>query len=142
VLTPESQCRNFINNPFQYQTCLNTAPTGAGDQSNVGIIPGATVFQSAPQRMVNGQTSFNITPRWAAQWSTSYDVERKEFGLHQVSLQRELHDWRAVFAFTQSPTGAFAFNFYIALNAQPDIKFDYNRRSFRQRRGSQDFNSF
>ena len=28
-----------------------------------------------------------------------------------VSLQRDLHDWRAIFAFTQSPNGSFAFNF-------------------------------
>jgi len=47
-----------------------------------------------------------------------------------VTLQRELHDWRAVFSFTQAPSGAFAFTFFIALNAQPDLKFNYDRRSY------------
>ena len=50
-----------------------------------------------------------------------------------MSLQRDLHDWRAVFAFTQAPNGNFAFNFFIALKAQPDLKFDYDRRSYRAR---------
>jgi hypothetical protein len=48
-----------------------------------------------------------------------------------VSLQRDLHDWRAVFSFTQSPNGNFAFTFFIALKAEPDLKFDFDRRSYR-----------
>jgi hypothetical protein len=44
-----------------------------------------------------------------------------------VTLQRDLHDWRATFAFTQSPNGNFAFSFFIALKAEPDLKFDYNK---------------
>jgi len=48
-----------------------------------------------------------------------------------VSLQREIHDWRAIFGFTQSPNGNFAFHFTIALKAEPDLKFDYNRSTVR-----------
>jgi hypothetical protein len=48
-----------------------------------------------------------------------------------VTLQRDLHDWRAVFAFTQSPNGNFAFNFFVALKAEPDLKFDYNKATVR-----------
>jgi hypothetical protein len=47
-----------------------------------------------------------------------------------VSLQRELHDWRATFAFTQAPNGAFSFSFFIALKAEPDIKFDYHKNTY------------
>ncbi len=54
-----------------------------------------------------------------------------EFASQIVSLQRELHDWRAIFGFTQSPNGNFAFHFTIALKAEPDIKFDYNRATVR-----------
>ena len=50
------------------------------------------------------------------------------------SLQRDMHDWRAVFAFTQAANGNFAFNFFIALKAEPDLKFDYNRNTYRGRR--------
>ena len=48
-----------------------------------------------------------------------------------MNLQRDLHDWRAIFGFTQSPNGNFAFNFMIALKAEPDIKFDYNKATVR-----------
>lgn len=130
-LDPRVTCQAFNQQPFVYQACLdNPGQYAGGNATPDTTLSGSTRYVSPPQRTVNAQTSFNITPKWAAQWSTSYDLERKEFGLHQVSLQRELHDWRAVFAFTQSPLGAFAFNFFISLNAQPDIKFDYNRNSY------------
>ena len=54
-----------------------------------------------------------------AKWQTTYDLERHEFASQIVSLQRDLHDWRAIFGFTQSSNGNFAFNFTIALKAEP-----------------------
>ena len=36
-----------------------------------------------------------------------------------------------MFGFSQSPNGNFAFNFTIALKAEPDLKFDYNRTTVR-----------
>lgn len=131
--TAEGECRDFQFNPIGYNECVENFGTRGNPNAGTdtqGIVPGSTIYLNPPQRTLNGQTSFNITPKWSASWGTSYDLERDKFGLHQVSLQRELHDWRAIFAFTQSPTGAFAFNFFISLNAQPDIKFDYNRRSY------------
>ena len=44
-------------------------------------------------------------------------------------------DWDAIFAFTQSPNGNFAFNFFIALRAQPELKFNYDRRSYKRTPG-------
>ena len=73
--------------------------------------------------------SFHLTEKWGASWSTTYDFVTRDFASHIVSLQREMHDWDAVFAFTRSPNGNFAFNFFIQLKAQPDIKFDYNRNT-------------
>ena len=81
---------------------------------------GSQVYQSPPTQNIQGSTRFSITPKWAMQWTTNYDFVRHEFGMHTVSLRRELHDWDAIFAFTQSPNGNFAFNFFIALRAQPD----------------------
>ena len=75
--------------------------------------------------------TFRLTPKCAVQWGTGYDFERSEFSDHIVTLQRELHDWRAVFGFTQAPNGNFAFNFFVSLKAEPDLKFDYNRRTYR-----------
>jgi hypothetical protein len=74
---------------------------------------------------------FNLTPRWTASWNTNYDAQRKEFATHIVNLQRDLHDWRAIFGFSRSVNGNFAFNFSIGLKAQPDLKFDYARNSIR-----------
>ena len=78
------------------------------------------------------QTSFNLTPKWAAQWSTTYDAVRSQFAAQTVSLQRELHDWRAIFNFTQAPNGNFAFSFFIALKAQPDLKFNFDQQTYRR----------
>jgi hypothetical protein len=75
--------------------------------------------------------SFNITPKWAGVWGTNYDFNARKFGSHDVSLQRELHDWTANFAFNQAPNGNFAFSFFIALTAQPDLKFDYDKQTYR-----------
>jgi hypothetical protein len=42
-----------------------------------------------------------------------------------------MHDWRAIFAFTQAPNGNFAFNFFVSLIAEPNLKFNYDRRTYR-----------
>jgi len=46
-----------------------------------------------------------------------------------LTLNRDLHDWRATFAFVQSPNGNVVFNFNITLIDQPEIKFDYDQRN-------------
>ena len=75
--------------------------------------------------------SFHLTPKWSGSWGTTYDFQTQRFASHSVTLQRELHDWRSIFAFTRTPTGNFSFNFFIALNAQPDIKFNYDKQTYR-----------
>mgnify|MGYP006197812363 CR=1 FL=1 len=62
-----------------------------------------------------------------------YDIEDEQFASHVVSLQRDMHDWRATFAFTQAANGNFAFYFSIYLTDLPDLKFDYNRSSYSRR---------
>jgi len=115
-----------------YDQCIllaqNAPPTGLNSgQSAIG----APVFISPPTQNISGSMSFNITPKWAAQWSTQYDVTRARFASQQIGLQREMHDWNAVFSFTQAPNGNFAFNFFIALKAQPELKFNYDRQTYR-----------
>lgn len=115
-----------------YDTCIlnaQNAPTTGLTSGSSGI--GAPVFITPPTQNVTGSLSFNITPHWAAQWSTQYDVTRARFASQQIGLQRELHDWNAVFSFSQTPNGNFAFNFFIALKAQPDLKFNYDRQTYR-----------
>ena len=90
---------------------------------------GGPVFVVPPITNMQFQYSFNLTPKWAAMWSSSYDFEGKQFAAQVVSLQRDMHDWRATFSFTQAPNGNASFSFLIALKAEPELKFDYNRNT-------------
>ena len=74
--------------------------------------------------------AFSPTPHWTASWNTNYDFETKRFPQHFVRLERDLHRWHASFAFSRTASGNFAFNFYVALLDEPDIKFDYDQQSY------------
>ena len=89
-----------------------------------------------PQSSLAASLAFSLTPRWSAQWQTTYDFTRHNFASQVVTLQRDLHDWKAVFSFTQSPTGSFGFTFFVALKAEPALKFNYDRTSYRAPPGS------
>jgi hypothetical protein len=128
TLDPKKICAIYQNFPSQYVTCLRNPPA---QDTLSPIVGGAPIFVSPAQSTLRANMAFNVTPKWAMQWTTGYDFERHEFSDHVVSLQRDLHDWRAIFAFTQAPNGNFAFNFFISLIAEPDLKFDYNRQTYR-----------
>ena len=132
VIDARAQCEYLrLLDQFAYDQCIQQNQTTPGVQDPYApTTGGGLVYQSPATQNVQASTRFSITPKWAMQWSTNYDFVQKEFGMHTVSLRRELHDWDAIFAFTQSPNGNFAFNFFIALRAQPDLKFNYDRRSY------------
>ena len=114
-----------------YEICLTNAQTNPLPGNDGSNRIGAPVYIAPPTQNITSALTFNVTPSWSAQWSTSYDVERARFASQQVGLQRQLHDWTTTFSFTQSPNGAFSFAFFIALKAQPALKFDYNRATYR-----------
>jgi hypothetical protein len=132
---PEAICRTRANgDPFIEAACLETERLNSTEGNNTGFqVNGAPVYVSPATMNIGMNLGFNLTPRWTVQWNTNYDAQRREFATHIVNLQRDLHDWRANFGFSQSVNGNFAFNFSIGLKAQPDLKFDYNRNSFRSR---------
>jgi hypothetical protein len=72
---------------------------------------------------------FDPTENWAVSWSTQYNLTKGEFGQHVIRLERDLHRWRATFQFLKSPNGNFAFNFFISLLDQPDIKLNYDQQT-------------
>lgn len=131
---PTSQCDALKANPIQYDVCVRNARVAPPvDYTQFSATTaGGSFFRVPPQTSINWRTSFDLTPKWAVQWNTSYDAVRKEFASHQVTLQRDLHDWRAMFGFTQAPNGNFSFTFFVALKAEPDLKFNYDRASYRQ----------
>jgi lipopolysaccharide export system protein LptA len=129
---PALFCETFISNPFTYQQCLDqvrAAGTAAGTPPT-GIL-GAPFIRTRPTQNLDSNVTFHLTPKWAGTWATNYDFEAKKFGSQMVTLQRELHDWRAIFSFSQAPNGNFAFTFFIALNAEPDLKFNYDKQTYR-----------
>jgi hypothetical protein len=115
--------------PLPYDRCLrdptNFAPAPPPQTASAGIIP----QQQLPVTNASWNLGFDLTPKWAAQWTTSYDFVRNEFAQQQVTLQRDMHDWRASFSFTQLPTGNVFFSFFISLKAEEAIKFNFDRRT-------------
>lgn len=133
------QCQALKDlNPIQYEICVQGALTNSSSQdiTNTQTTAGGTFVRVPPQTNIQTRLSFNLTEKWSSSYSTNYDVERTEFGAQTVSLQRDMHDWRAIFGFTQAPNGNFAFTFFISLKAEPDLKFNYDRASYRQQVGS------
>jgi hypothetical protein len=130
---PRVRCQQLVGaNPLLLDACLAQQRTQPTTDTPVGSTTiGGPAYRIPATTSLNGDINFNLTQKWATRWTTTYDFERHEFASHIVQLQRELHDWRAIFGFTQSPNGNFAFTFTIALKAEPDLKFDYNRQTVR-----------
>ena len=128
ILDVKTLCQPYLVDPIAYQRCIQNPPPTDTISTLTG---GATQYVSPPQSTLRGNLSFHITPRWSMQWTTGYDFQLHQFSDHVVSLQRDMHDWRAIFAFTQAPNGNFSFNFYIALIAEPNLKFNFDKRTYR-----------
>ena len=131
---PTLLCNQYASNPILFQQCkqnelLNpqTNTTSTND-----VIGGGVFVRIPPRETLSANSTFHITQKWAASWSTLYDVVNHAFASNQVTLQRDLHDWRAIFSFSQSPNGNSYFSFMIANKAQPDLKFNYDKPTYRQ----------
>ncbi len=96
----------------------DTLPTGVLIPTGTGGTQGLTF-----------RLSFQPTAHWSATWNSSYDFDTRQFGMHDIHLERDLHRWHASFSFNKTPTGSFAFSFYVSLLDQPDIKFNYEQSS-------------
>ncbi len=130
---PRARCAAIAGtNALLFDTCIAQQTAQPTNEVPIGTATvGGPQYAIPPTMSLNGNLNFSLTPKWTAAWQTVYDMERHEFASHIVSLQRDIHDWRANFGFTQSPNGNFSFNFTISLKAEPDIKFDYNRNTVR-----------
>ena len=131
---PAVLCNANIGNPVLFDLCkqqelLNpqTAVTSTND-----VIGGGVFVRIPPRATLSANSSFHITQKWSATWGTLYDVTHHAFASNQVTLQRDLHDWRAMFSFSQSPNGNSYFSFMIGNKAQPDLKFNYDKPTYRQ----------
>jgi hypothetical protein len=131
---PATVCAQY-NTPalrLVYDECVARAALNPSPEVPITSgLEGAPVYLTPPTTSLGSNVGFRLTEKWSASWQTNYDFVRHNFASQIVSLQRDLHDWRAIFAFTQSPNGSFAFNFLIALKADPDLKFDYHKATYR-----------
>ena len=125
VIDPRAICSSLVDVRSR-ELCLVEAASIRPD-SIPQTSSSRTLYFSPPRANLNANTSFSLTEKWAAQWTTDYDVEAKRFNSQMVSLRRELHDWDLVFGFNKTPYGAFSFTAFISLRAQPDLKFDYRK---------------
>ena len=128
VVDPLSICRDV---PAVTRLQCEDQARATQRDSIVGSSASRSNTVAPPRTNLTANTSFSITQKWAAQWTTNYDFQASRFGSQIVSLRRELHDWDAVFGFTKGPTGSFSFTAFISLRAQPDLKFDYRKSEYR-----------
>jgi hypothetical protein len=89
------------------------------------------LLEAQANRTVGWSLSFSPTPNWTVGWNTQYNLTLNQFGQHVLRLQRTLHRWQATFAFLKAPNGNFAFNFFISLRDQPEMKLQYDQRTVR-----------
>lgn len=129
---PEAACESVQSNPIVFEDCVQQQRALVNGGLPPGTVTGGTPFVKVPPyNNLQSSMNFHLTPKWAGTWTTNYDFQAHKFGSHTVALQRELHDWKAIFGFTQAQNGNFAFNFFIALTAEPDLKFDYQKSTYR-----------
>jgi Tat protein translocase TatC len=108
---------------------LNVQFSSQRTRDTLGAVARSANLQGGRQQM-SLNMSFTPTAHWTASWNTLYDFDTQRFGQHYVRLERDLHRWHASFSFSRTASGNFAFNFYVALLDQPDIKFDYDQQSY------------
>ncbi len=77
-LDPTIQCEQYrLSNPLGYEACVIQAQTsGSITNPYETTTRGGSFFRAPPQSSVQGSMSFHVTDNWAAQWQTSYDIER------------------------------------------------------------------
>lgn len=131
---PTLICNQQAANPIVYQLCrqnalLNPQTTVINVNDPIG---GGVFVRIPPRETLSANSTFHITQKWSASWGTLYDVANRAFASNQITLQRDLHDWRAIFSFSQSPNGNSYFSFMIGNKAQPDLKFNYDKPTYRQ----------
>ncbi|MEE8192158.1 MAG: twin-arginine translocase subunit TatC [Gemmatimonadales bacterium] len=86
-------------------------------------------IETPSNRVLGFTIQFAPTRHWNVNWNTQYNFTTKEFDQQVLRLDRDLHRWRVSFAFMRAPNGNIAFNFFISLMDQPEIRFQYDQRS-------------
>lgn len=78
---------------------------------------------------VRSAMSFQLSPKWSVNWTTDYSITDNKFGSHSLNFRRDIHEWQANFSFSQTPSGNTAFEFYVQMLHNTDLRFDYGERN-------------
>ena len=124
ILNP-NQSLAHAGRPFSMNVTANISRTRAGLTST------GTPIAAQNQSSIGLNTSFSPTSFWGVTWSTQYNATKGTFESQQISLARELHEWRASFNFAKAPNGNFSFYFAVFLTDFPEINYKYNQTTIR-----------
>ena len=100
-------------------------------RTRAGLTSTGTPITAQNQSSIGLNTSFSPTSFWGVTWSTQYNATKGTFESQQISLARELHEWRASFNFAKAPNGNFSFYFAVFLTDFPEINYKYNQTTIR-----------
>jgi hypothetical protein len=107
---------------------------GGGFQSTVSLSISRARPPSDPdavrtptQSSLTFRTRLSPTRYWGLSWDTAYNATESKFEYHRLTLERDLHEWRAAFNFFRNPNGNFSLFFSVYLTDLPDLKADYNQ---------------
>jgi Tat protein translocase TatC len=145
---PQLGGQQDANNFRQYQGATRDPYGGAGRgaggaygrQFSLGV--GFTSTRTRPNPLIPSDLpglqnvtlnlAFSPTRNWTATWNTQFDIVTGQFLDHDLTFVRDLRRWRANFSFNRTSTGNLGFSFNIVLMDQPDIKMDYDQRTYSQ----------
>jgi sec-independent protein translocase protein TatC len=86
-------------------------------------------IETPSNKVLGFSVQFSPTRHWNVTWNTQYNFTTSEFGQQVLRLDRDLHRWRVTFGFLRAPNGNVAFNFFISLTDQPEIRFQYDQQT-------------
>jgi hypothetical protein len=70
-----------------------------------------------------------FTPAWNFDYSTSYDVTNRQFGIQYFTIARDLHCWTAYFTRTFSPGGEAEYYFRLSVKDQKELYLERGTRA-------------
>jgi len=72
---------------------------------------------------ISGSLNFNLTPNWKFSFTSSYDIENREFAAPQIMISRDLHCWIMNFTWNPGVTySGFRFEIRVKASQLQDLK--------------------
>ena len=76
----------------------------------------------------NAVVHYDLTPNWAFDYSTAYDVGRQQVLSQRYSLTRRIHCWDAMFTRSFTPGGEAEYYFRLGIRDQREVYYERGSR--------------